>query len=153
MLFSRPSVREDLSKLKRIVISAEGSENTAVPFPAALLAGWFADRLHLARIPGQENLLKSFSGNTVELQYEVTRVKTRSALKGVTLDFGSGRAVTIARNEAGLASVVSLGAQFRSFRTLEDDSPAGLLRRFFMIGESTANYMAAFHFVLWKRLS
>jgi glucose-6-phosphate dehydrogenase assembly protein OpcA len=146
--FSRAIVRDHLPMLTEVSIDASGGRGDIPPLHALLLAGWILDRLELVRILGHHGDLRaSFprgGGRQVRLRFGGGRGVV-AQIEEVAFRFGDGAgggAVSFVRGQ-GLETHVELERRMRWSRPLEEEDREGLIRRYFLIGESTANYNAA----------
>jgi glucose-6-phosphate dehydrogenase assembly protein OpcA len=156
--FASPVVRELLSGLSEISIRAAGGTREPPPFVALLLAGWIVERLGLTHVIGRHGTLRGhlpLAGNReVRIVFD-SRPAGEARLEEVrfqaTLANGSAGSVRLVHGAGGLETIVEASRSFRSLRPLEDESRDALLRRFFLIGESTTNYNAALRAALHIR--
>jgi len=156
--FTSPIVRDLLPGLNEIAIRVAGVTREPPPFVAILLAGWIVERLGLTHMVGRHGTLKGhlpLAGNReVRLVFDsrpagearLEEVRFQAALPG-----GGTGSVRLVHGAGGLETIVEAARSFRSIRPVEDESREALLRRFFLIGESTTNYNAALRAALHIR--
>jgi hypothetical protein len=152
-LFGRPMLTDYLGLLKSIEITTQTPEPGGRVAAGALLGAWIINRLGLT-----ENLklgaecfeCSNERERTVQLLFRSVSGAGQPCLKEVLFKFeplqigttSQDRFIRLRRGEA-LETIVDLHVSFRSARPFDDESHQGRIRRYFLIGESMANYTAA----------
>lgn len=147
--FSKPIVVECRDDLSEVVITASGGRPGIPPFSALLLGGWVLHRLGLTRVMGRHGSIRAQSGGhderSVGIRFESVG-PGEPRIDAVTFRFarkdGWAGEVRVCRGN-GLETIIECGRSMRSQRPWERETREGLIRRFFLIGESTANYNAS----------
>ena len=125
-IFDLPLARESLHELKAVNIIYSGSASSA-----KLLSGWIFDRLRNAYNEPQR------------LLYQITEGGDKDGLCSLTLSFQNSEDYIQINHADLLESEISLGVKIRTTRVIEDLSDNELLKRFFLVGESTCNYRSS----------
>jgi len=147
--FAKSAVNEHLAELREVVVTSGGTGRGKVPFSAFLLGGWIVHRLGLTHVMGRHGDVRAVypagGGRTVSLRFERAS-SGEEGIDTVIFRFGlpGGRegVVRLSRGK-GLDTIVECGRSMRWSRPLERETREGLIRRYFLIGESTANYSAS----------
>lgn len=155
--FSKPAVRELAPCITAVAIKAIGGTRETPPFGALLLGGWIVQRLGLTQVMGPHGGLRArypAGGNReIGIQFEsapgATAAVAEVAFAVRTPEGRVGSVRFAARN--GIETIVDVGRPFRSSRPVEEEDRAALLRRYFLIGESTTNYNASLREALHLR--
>lgn len=155
--FSKPMVCDHLAQLTEVVVTAGADSRGALPFGAFLLGGWIVQRLGLMHVIGRRGEVRAhLPGNrdrevTVRLQ---TVLGDAAEIESVVFRFAmnEGRSGEVRlRRGRELETTVECGRSMHWSRPLERESREGLIRRYFLIGESTANYNASLRGALHLR--
>ncbi|MFM1848365.1 MAG: hypothetical protein RL417_1839 [Pseudomonadota bacterium] len=154
--FARGLIRDLLPDLTAIVVRASGGVGNLPSFGALLLGGWMVDRLGLSHLLGRHGdihaQLPGGRHKQVSLRFEGCPGEGRQ-IEEVTFLFESAEgksALRLVRDESIEVSVEGARKMHWS-RPVEDESRDELIRRYFLIGESTANYNAALRVALHLR--
>ncbi|MBN8551108.1 MAG: glucose-6-phosphate dehydrogenase assembly protein OpcA [Deltaproteobacteria bacterium] len=152
-LFGRPLVREYTRAVRSVEISSSSASGSDGP-AALLLAGWIAGRLGLSRTLTRVEdgvLCSDGGGRELKVKFNITRASGPSKLSEVLFTFDPLRVgsspqsqyIRLRRNGEALETMVDLNVSYRTTRPFDDESAAGRIRRYFLIGESMTNYTAA----------
>lgn len=152
-LFGRPIVRDYAGNIRSVSITAQTSTGAADGASSLLLASWIAGRLGLGNqlLFGHDGFeFNTPSGQSVRISLHAVSERGPSCIREVLFRFEPLRIGTepqeqyirLTRAEQ-LESAVELRVSFRSTRPFDDESREGRIRRYFLIGESMANYTAA----------
>jgi glucose-6-phosphate dehydrogenase assembly protein OpcA len=150
-IFDRPAVKLALGGLASITIQG-GTAGQRSPL-SLLIAGWILTRLSLHSIaaPSNEGFECHRPGNdkAVKLAFAPSRGGNPSGvIEEIRFDFipvSNGgdpkiERVRLVRNDRVLETLVEPGPSFKITRPFDDERPAARIQRYYLIGESTANY-------------
>lgn len=156
--FSKQPVRELLRGLDDVTVRAAGGTRETPPFVALLLGGWIVERLGLTQVCGRHGALRGrlplARNREVRLSFEslpAPEARVEEVRFAGTLPGGGVGSVRVIHGAGGLETIIEAERAYRSLRPIEEESREGLIRRFFLIGESTANYNAALRAALHIR--
>jgi glucose-6-phosphate dehydrogenase assembly protein OpcA len=141
-VFDKPPLLDRLDALEEIEIVATAPQDEWPP-SLFLLAGWILDRLQLdpvACTAGSIECRRPRGGDVrVVLRVEAGQV---ARVTSIVMTGREGVVVRILRKEA-LETIVEGPYSYRWSQLLDEDSSHALLERYFLVGESTANYRGA----------
>ncbi len=152
-LFGRSIVREYVDSIQSVSITSESSTCRGESAPAVLLGAWIASRLGVSTQvtrAGHRWECTGTSGRAIRLDFTAVSGTGDPGIREVLFKFEPLRIgpvpqeqyIRLSRGEV-LSSTVELRVSFRSSRPFDDDTRRGRLLRFFLIGESMANYTAS----------
>ena len=152
-VFDRRSSAAVLSSLSEIVVESESPNPNWVPNCALMLAGWIGSRLGLALsgAKGADRILIGPAGRNVVVKFSSSGVSVEGRVTRVILNFKDSGDVILARDRDLVRIEVSISPAYRTKRPIDDESRDAVLRRYFLIGESTKNYPEAVRFGLTLR--
>jgi hypothetical protein len=144
-VFDRQDYRRALPHLSSLSIDSLCPDPIAVPPCAALLAGWIGSRVGHTEVrrDGGERSLRDAEGRELRVSFARRAAALDSVVSRIGIGFGDHGEVVVERDSGVLRTVVAISPGYRSERPLEDESRDAVLRRYFLIGESTANYPSA----------
>jgi glucose-6-phosphate dehydrogenase assembly protein OpcA len=147
-IFARQALSENLGGIARVEIAAELAPRSERPLCALLMGAWLMERLGLTarRRSGKGVMCTAADGREVEVAI-LSKAAGASRLAAVDFGFagaGQGQRVRLDRTEKGLDIAIHCGERLHLWRPIDDESGTARLERYFLIGESFANYRAEF---------
>lgn len=146
--FDRPSLIERLPSINKIVIKGQRSNKGPTPVSMLLLASWMAGRLGLSleKVLNLHTIvLARETGERVLLEFMVEEGESER-LDAVALFDGASSLVELVRQEGertALEATIHDRFEMKVIYPFEELSKGELLARYFLVGESTANYCRA----------
>ncbi|NDC38530.1 MAG: hypothetical protein EBZ48_10815 [Proteobacteria bacterium] len=152
-VFDRPSLAQVLPHLTVISIESFSPDPGVVPTCSALLAGWIGSRLGLTSVrrTAQERAMLGSDGRSVSVRFSRTGAALDAIVNRVAMHFGDLGEVCFVRDGGEILTKVGIAPEYLSQRPIEDEEREAVLRRYFLIGESTANYPSAMRLGLTLR--
>lgn len=144
-VFDRRSSAAVLSSLSEIVIETQDNSDGRVPNCALMLAGWIGSRLGLtlAGTKGVDRVLSDSAGRSVVVKFRSSGSSKESRLTRVSMSFRENGEVILNRDGDLVRIEVTIPPAYRTKRPIDDEDRDAVLRRYFLIGESTKNYPEA----------
>lgn len=154
-IFDRHAVNALLPQLAEVKIRYERTQGGEVSTAALLVAGWITNQLGLQVMMYSGNTLyvRGLGGKVISILFEECFGSQRGGLESIEMKFGRD----VGPNEEHFVRVRAVSGQLLAessggmtlARPLEDDSDAALLKRFYLIGESIANFNRALRVALF----
>lgn len=141
--FQRPAIRKLLPSVTEIAVEASSPRRDCQAACALLISGWILHAMGLepVAVGSQGYDCRGPDGASLRLSIAMDHDSKESRLNRLVLSAPKG-AVTLRRG-ALLETEVSDGSNFKESRPFDDESLEGLIRRYYLIGESTYNYEPA----------
>jgi len=148
-IFSKSRMSKLLNSTSRINLTFnQNSESTGTA--AWLMLGWITTRLGL-KLLSKKKLEFEFAAPSGEnVRANLVFEKSSGASSGlgeVSFEFGTGviERLSVVQRAGRLETLVDIGTGYRSSTPLEFEDEFELLKRYFLIGVSTANYRSALY--------
>lgn len=146
-VFDKPAAQSVLPFLSRIEVIMHGKEKSGIPSVGLLAAGWLMDRMGLELVgKGKEGVfLRNSYGGNVTLNLASSCALCAEALDELKLEFNDRRrsyCVSLFQGSS-LQTVVRLDEEFKLSVPFESVETIDLLKKFYVVGDSTLNYPAS----------
>lgn len=143
-IFERPTLNREIPKLTAVQIQYEAGNSERVSTGAYLLAGWVVRRLGGEPKSYGKNGYECLRGSLAPfyLTLDVKKNSGSDTLRrviGISMTFGTSGSIKIER-KAALETTVTYGGGMHISKPVDDESELGIIRRYFLVGESTANF-------------
>ena len=143
--FERGIVLSALPKLSEVKLSFQSaSSSDPIPVPTMLFVSWFISRLKLEVMSFSEDALhtRTPTGRIIPFIFDRNVTGTSSCLEDLELRFDDNATFSKLRvsKDKGIITEIDLAPPLRLSRPIEDESEESLLKKFYLIGESVANF-------------